>query len=300
MPSDFIALDWGTTSLRAYLATREGEVLETRGTPQGILAIEGGAFEPVFERAIEGWDRALPVLASGMITSRQGWREVSYVQAPASLAEVASGVLRFETGGKRTIHFVPGLSFRSADGVPDVIRGEETQVLGLNGGGSGLVVTRGTHCKWIEARNGGIHRFSTFMTGEMFAVLRAHSILGRLMEGEGGGTGEGFGRGVRAGLGAPQGELLHKLFSVRTLGLMGDVPPPELADYLSGLLIGSEIAGGRMMYGDARAVKVIGSPAIAAPFVEAARIAGIEARLVPDGAAVRGLSRIGQQLGVIA
>ena len=136
------------------------------------------------------------------------------------------------------------------------------------------------------------------MTGEMFAVLKEHSILGRLMTGEAG-TGPGFARGVSAGLAGEA--LLHDLFSTRTLGLFGDVAGGDLASYLSGLLLGAEISGAREMFSPgAEGVTVIGGAALAEPFGKALDIAGIAWRAGPADAAVRGLAKIGKQAGVIA
>jgi len=298
MPAGFIALDWGTTSFRAYLVAPDGAVRDSRASAEGILSVTDGAFEPVFERQIAGWNPALPVLASGMITSRQGWREVPYAAAPAGLAELAAGVARFRTGGGRDVIFVPGVSCRADSGVPDVMRGEETQIIGALDGPSGLFVMRGTHCKWVVVEAGRIVRFATFMTGEMFAVLRGHSILGRLMTGETD-EGPGFARGVAAGLAGGAG-LLHDLFSVRTLGLFGEMAGDELPTYLSGLLIGSEIAGARRLFAvGTHGVTVIGAPNLAVPFGRALAIAGVAWRFGPPEAAVRGLAKIGGQVGVI-
>ena len=301
MSPAFIALDWGTSSFRAYLVGADGAVLETRADAGGILSITDGAFEAAFETHVAGWDVALPVLASGMITSRQGWVEVPYAQAPAGLPELAGALRRLRTSSGREIVFVPGVSYRTLDGVPDVIRGEETQIVGASEAGDGMYVSRGTHCKWIDVENGRIERFATFMTGEMFAVLRDHSILGRLMT-PGDAGGNGFELGVKAGLNERDGSggLLHILFSTRTFGLFGDIKGDQIAPYLSGLLLGAEIAGARAMFAPGtRPITVIGSTALAAPFTLALKLAGLNSQLAPEDAAVRGLAKIGKQIGVI-
>ena len=301
MATDFIALDWGTTSFRSFLVSADGSVRDRRASADGIMSVKDDGFETLLERNLAGWDRALPVLASGMITSRQGWREVAYVPAPAGVAQLATGVARFETAAKRQIIFVPGITVMGEDGIPDVMRGEETQIIGALSGTDGIFVMRGTHCKWVRVANGKIVQFATFMTGEMFAVLKEHSILGRLMTGEAAG-GSGFERGVRKGLASPSGGagLLHDLFSARTLGLFGTIAGDQLAPYLSGLLIGSEIAGASgVMAPGAAGVTVIGAPALADPFRRALKLAGIAAAAGPEDAAVRGLAKIGRQIGVI-
>jgi 2-dehydro-3-deoxygalactonokinase len=180
-PPALIGLDWGTTSFRAYRLDRSGDALEARSAPAGILRVPGGDFEGVFEREVGPWlsERpALPVIASGMITSRQGWVEVPYCPCPAGSAEIARALYRHETRAGRTIHFVPGLSIVGADGVPDVIRGEETQIVGAIGDEAGaasgcrLLVLPGTHSKWALVEGSRLVWFATFMTGELFGVLK--------------------------------------------------------------------------------------------------------------------------------
>ena len=132
-PCALIGLDWGTTSFRAYRLGADGSVIEAKSAPSGILKVPAGGFERVFEQEIGPWlagQPDLPVIAAGMITSRQGWVEVPYCPCPAGSDEIARALWRHETGAGRTIHFVPGLSIVGADGVPDVIRGEETQIVG--------------------------------------------------------------------------------------------------------------------------------------------------------------------------
>jgi 2-dehydro-3-deoxygalactonokinase len=302
MTSAFIALDWGTTSFRAYLVGTDGLVLDTREDAGGILSITDGAFEAAFERHLSGWDASLPVLASGMITSRQGWIEVPYAATPAGLSELAAAVRRIRTLSGREITFVPGVAYRNESGVPDVIRGEETQILGAADGGDGMYVSRGTHCKWLEVRSGRIERLATFMTGELFAVLKEHSILGRLMTG-GETGGDGFARGVKAGLSERDGSggLLHILFSTRTLGLFDELSGDQIEPYLSGVLLGAEIAGARAMFAPGtRPITVVGAPALTGAFTQALKLAGLNSQLAPADAAVRGLQKIGTQIGVLS
>lgn len=301
----FIALDWGTSSFRAYLADRSGVVIDHSEGAEGITKTRNGAFEDVLERRIGNWDRGLPVLASGMITSRQGWIEVPYVSCPAGLTEIAAGVHRHRTATGRSVLFVPGLSQRRpADAAPDVMRGEETQVLGAIAAGEDgrLAVLPGTHSKWVLRVDGRIDRFATFMTGEVFEALKTHTILGRLMTDD---THDAtaFARGVRVSLStatrAPG--LLHDLFGARTLGLLGDLPGSALASYLSGLLIGAEIAGAvRNLGTPSKDPVVIGSPALTERYLTALQLAGTTAHAGPENAAVIGLSRIAAATGALS
>ena len=196
MSSAFIALDWGTSSFRAYLLNKDGTVQETVTAPHGILAVKDGAFDAALESHIGKWDVKLPIMASGMITSRQGWVELPYVACPAGLQAIAAAVHLHTSKQGRKIYFVPGISTRGLDGAPDVIRGEETQVFGATEGGSEHFVTPGTHSKWITVKDQEITGFSSYMTGEVFALLKTHSILGKLMTGEMA-SASAFERGVR-------------------------------------------------------------------------------------------------------
>jgi 2-dehydro-3-deoxygalactonokinase len=276
-----IAIDWGTSSFRAALLGADGTVLERRAAASGILQVQDRDFALVLRREAGPWlgrHPGLPVYLSGMIGSRQGWVEAAYGPCPAGPADVAAAVLRHEEDGLR-VAFVPGLSCRDADGVPDVMRGEEVQVFAALGpGGSGLVVLPGTHSKWALVEGGRITAFRTFMTGELYAALKGHTILGRLVAGEAEDE-AAFLRGVRRGAGTRA--LGHALFSARTLPLMGELPGSGVAAYLSGLLIGAEIAGGLELTGAAPgAIPVVGEARLQRLYRQAGETLGL--RLEPS------------------
>jgi 2-dehydro-3-deoxygalactonokinase len=300
-----IGIDWGTTSFRAYLIDAAGVVLEGRTAAAGILKVEGGAFAAVLERETGAWlgqAPDLPVVASGMITSRQGWVEVPYCACPAGSTELANALRRHETGAGRVIHFVPGLSLVGADGVPDVIRGEETQIIGELGDEPTrrAFVLPGTHSKWVFAEGGRIVWFATFMTGEVFAVLKTHSILGRLMAGDGPDE-RAFARGLAYARNGPGG-LLKRLFSARTLGLFDQLPASGIASYLSGLLIGSEIAEAQACLPDlptAAEITVIGGSELAKTYRLAIEAAGLRVRIGHPDAGAQGQLRIARAAGLV-
>lgn len=242
-----IGLDWGTTSFRAYRLGADGQILDRVSSDAGILAVTDGDFAATLRHQIAPWlggPDIAPILACGMIGSRQGWHEAPYVDLPAGTAELADKLVPTPLDGGSAIHFVPGLSWRDADGMPDVMRGEETQLIGAMGSDAGprLFVLPGTHSKWAATADGRIFRFTTFMTGEVFAILSRHSILGRLMSGLDHDT-SAFQRGLDSAMATPghSAGLLHRLFGARSLPLFGDLPETGVASYLSGLLIGTEI-----------------------------------------------------------
>jgi 2-dehydro-3-deoxygalactonokinase len=299
-----IGLDWGTTSFRAYRIAADGRVLERHGAPAGILQIEGGDFAGALGREIGPWlerEPEVPVLAAGMITSRQGWVEVPYAACPAGEAELAQG-LASHRAPSGTIRFVPGVAFEGEGGVPDVIRGEETQIVGQLGheAAGGRFVMPGTHSKWVVVEGGRIVAFATFMTGEVYGVLKGHSILGRLMAGEGEDA-HAFARGLAHAEGGAGG-LLRRLFSARTLPLFGRLPETGVASYLSGLLIGSEIGEALAWMGapaDPEALTVVGTSELAGRYRRALAARGIEATVGTDDAAAQGLFRIARAAGLI-
>ena len=298
MSSGFIALDWGTSSFRAYLMGADGTIQETISTPHGILAVKDAAFDETLETHIRHWDKALPIVASGMITSRQGWVELPYVACPASLNSITQAIHPHTSKLGRRLFFVPGISTRDPQGIPDVIRGEETQVLGASQGGTEHFVTPGTHSKWIDVSNGEIKSFSTYMTGETFALLKNHSILGRLMTGEATDSGA-FEQGVRTSLKDPAG-FLHRIFSTRTLALFNEMPTDHLSSYLSGQIIGTEIAHAIAKNLRGAQYQILATPALGDHYMKAMTIAGLTVRYGEPDVVVKGLRRIAKTAGLIS
>lgn len=306
MDAALIGLDWGTTSFRGYRLAADGTVLERREAPAGILQVEGRDFDAAFARLVGDWAEAgTPILASGMIGSRQGWIEAPYAPCPAGAGDIVGHLVKHRTQDGAELHFVPGLSFRGADGVPDVMRGEETQILGVlaEQPEARLLVLPGTHSKWALVEDGRVVWFASFMTGELFAVLRQHSILGRLMQGDAADA-EAFARGAGFGLsGDPAaGGLLRRLFSARTLGLFGEIPETGIADYLSGLLLGCELreafgCAGRQAV--ASGVLIVGGAALAARYRTALDLADVRSEAFAGEAAAAGQWVIARAAGLV-
>jgi 2-dehydro-3-deoxygalactonokinase len=281
-----IAVDWGTSSFRAYKLDAHGKILEARSAAKGILAVEAGHFPEVLEEQVGGWLAAgeAPVVMSGMVGSRQGWAEVPYVQCPAGFDELARNLKRVEWG-KRQAWIVPGLSFVDEAGVPDVMRGEEVQILGalpaLPREGCWICLP-GTHSKWVFAKENRIVGFGTHMTGELFSVLKSHSILGRTMQ-EGALDETAFAEGVQRS--GEAGGLLHHLFGVRTRGLFGELSGSQAPWYLSGLLIGHELRQADV----SGKILLLGTPELTAHYLQAAELLGIKSEALDPQAAARAL-----------
>lgn len=297
MARPFIAVDWGTTSFRAYELSAEGAVVREAASPDGILAVKDQAFEAALETHLQGWNAALPILTAGMITSRQGWVERPYVDCPATAADLARALHSHTTASGRSIFFSTGLHYLSPTLGHDVMRSEETQVFGALDDGARHFITPGTHSKWIDVEGETITGFSTYLTGELFALLRTHSILGRLMTAEPAINGH-FRSGVEKALAEPAG-LSHLLFSARSLGLYNEIPGDGIASYLSGLVIGAEVAHALMSRDLDAGYLILASPKIGGAYAAAMEVAGATASYGDPLAIVKGLRRIGVAAGVI-
>ncbi|HWK47696.1 MAG TPA: 2-dehydro-3-deoxygalactonokinase [Stellaceae bacterium] len=323
-----VALDWGTTSFRAFLVGEDRQVIDRNAGPHGILQTADGDFDRAFEALVGPWlaqHGPLLTLASGMIGSRQGWVEAPYAACPAGAGDLASQLVSTTTRSGRTVWFVPGVNRREAGRAPDVMRGEEVQIIGagaLDRATDGIHLLPGTHSKWAILREGRIAWFTTFMTGELFTLLRRHSILGRLMVDApaidpaalnptaldpAALDGASFARGVAFGLSTDDadGGLLRRLFSVRTLGLFDEVPATGLADYLSGLLIGCELREARRSLEAIGAawpdrLTVTGGAGLTSAYTSALGQAGIETIRHGDEATLSGLIEIATVAGLLS
>jgi len=289
-----IAVDWGTTNFRAFLLDAAGNMVARSSSPQGILGVEGGNFEQALRAEVGAWlaEGESRVLLCGMIGSRQGWVEAKYVPCPAGLNHLADAVVPVPFAGA-AVRLVPGVMGLDAAGVPELMRGEETAAMGIVGGcgGEAVVCFPGTHSKWIQLRDGQIVSFTTSMTGEIFSALRKHTILGRMMTSETAIDRQAFDQGVARS--ADPGGLLHHLFGVRTLSLMGQLEQPASASYLSGLLIGHEV---RSAMPRANRVHLVGTAALCALYARVIEACGASAVMEDEDAAALGLAAIGRRL----
>ncbi len=295
-----IGIDWGTTSFRAFLLDRTGHVLDHRESGEGIVHVPNGDFAGVLVARLDGFGRAdLPIVASGMITSRNGWVETPYASLPAGAGELAAALVRRKLPDRRTVWFVPGLTTENA-GIPDVMRGEETQIVGAKalGAGNGVFVLPGTHSKWSLVRAARVAAYATYMTGEIYAALRTHTILGKLMRDAGEFRPQGFRRGVEE-TAASGSELLHTLFSVRTLPLFDMIAQEDVSDYLSGLLIGAELRAARSRFGPFESVTILGRSDLQVRYSAALHHLGIAPKTMPDDIAARGHYEIAKAGGLL-
>lgn len=285
-----IGVDWGTSNLRVMRIDATGAVLEARSDPRGAGGLSPDDFSRVLHEVAGAWlGLGQPVIVCGMAGARGRWLETAYVPCPASLAELGAALAR--PTAAQDVAIVPGVAVFEDGRLADVMRGEETQAMGLFGPGEdGFLVAPGTHSKWIRIENGRIAGFRTFVTGELFGAIRQATVIGAGL-GEAGRDNAAFLDGVRRSLDDPA--ITALLFSVRVERLSGGLREDQAADYLSGLLIGAEIAMQSSLDRSARIV-VVGAPALAARYCLAMDAAGFTDIDTPEGqaATAAGLWRI--------
>ncbi len=288
-----VAVDWGTSSLRAARLNEQGQVLEERSLARGILTIPEAGFAPFFEATFSDWMGANGTicLISGMAGSKQGWIEAPYCPCPAGFDEVAARLTWIEP---HRIAIVPGLSCELAH-APDVMRGEEVQIFGamqLTGLRDGQFVLPGTHSKWAQVQGGRVTGFRTYMTGEFFALLSQHSLLARTLQADAPFEADAFAQG--AALAHTGAGLLHTAFSARTLSLFTRMGAPALTSYLSGLVIGEELRQQTLEPGGT--VVLIGSDSLTSRYAQALAMLGVHSRALGSEASWAGLHALAGSL----
>nr|WP_210382253.1 2-dehydro-3-deoxygalactonokinase [Jiella sonneratiae] len=284
--------DWGTSSFRLWLVDAEGQILAARRSADGMAAAReaDGGFAGVLERHLAALNApvGVSVVACGMVGAKQGWVEAPYVATPADPASLASGAIRVP-GGERAVHVLPGVCQRG-EGVFDVMRGEETQILGLEAGeGRELVCLPGTHSKWVAVEDGRLDRFATFLTGDLFSAIAAGTILKHsVVPGDAQFDEAAFASAVCAAFERPA-ELSASLFAIRAAGLLSPDDAPHPASVLSGLLIGLELAGAASRFGPFAGppIRLVAAGGLAARYRAAFRALAISAIEADGEAAVR-------------
>jgi 2-dehydro-3-deoxygalactonokinase len=299
----FIAGDWGSTSLRLSLCAAGGRIL-ARASGRGI-GVVAGQFESEIERLLALWSSTpqdLPLLLCGAVGSNIGWREAPYVVCPANADDIATRVMRFQFG-QRPVRIMPGLSCRNGLDAPDFMRGEETQIIGALhlrpelATGRHLLGLPGTHSKWAVVDQGLVTAFSTALAGELYAALADHSVLlhgvGRSVPTDIPSFRQGLDRVGRHGA----EHLLQLLFETRARQLQGGLAGAQAASFLSGLIIGADIAiASRRLQADAgiaRTITLIGTPDLAALYAQGFAMRDISITTMDGGeAALAGLCHL--------
>lgn len=300
----WIAVDWGSSQLRAWAMGADGSVLQRASAERGMLTLTPDQFELVLLELVESWlpeVGVITVIACGMVGARQGWREAPYCQLPCAPLSARQFVMAPTGAARLKVYLLPGLS----QALPaDVMRGEETLIAGVlevQPGFNGIVCLPGTHCKWVHVKQGIVEAFQTFMTGELFALLADHSVLKHGMAGSP--TDElalalpVFISAMRSAFEQP-GQLSAALFPLRAQGLLQGLPAHEVRARLSGLLIGAELAASQMFWTD-EPVIIVGDSGVAELYAEALQNLGITPqRLNAEVVTLAGLKAARSLLGI--
>ncbi|HEY4202278.1 MAG TPA: 2-dehydro-3-deoxygalactonokinase [Devosiaceae bacterium] len=275
MPAEWVAVDWGTSNLRAWGVAADGATTFSRSSGQGMGTLKPADYPAVLATLLgdtaDIGNGHVDVIICGMAGARQGWLEAPYLDAPADLGGLIFGAVQPEMPNSRLApRILPGVCQKTAT-AEDVMRGEETQLLGLAAllpGFSGVAVMPGTHSKWAQLTGSRVEQFATVMTGELYDILGHYSVLRHSLAGrtDGPERGAGFDAGLTLGLEAPQ-KLTSVLFKVRAGSLLSGRPPDWCAGFLSGLLIGTEIGGQRDWIGEAE-IPLIGSSSLCALYAK--------------------------------
>ena len=293
-----IGLDWGSTNLRAYAFDAAGNIVSRRESDRGALTLKGeAAFDAALAALIGDWARlhdlhaAAKIIACGMVGARTGWREAPYVEcgAGAGLAlRLARGAITVATSLERSLTIIPGI--KSSE--PDVMRGEETQIAGSDVA-NGIVVCPGTHSKWVHMSAGHVESFATFFTGEMHALIREHSSVGKALNAAPTlDDGPSFHLGLSyARTGAAS--WLHDLFVMRAAVVTGAKTPEQISTVLSGWLLGCEFAAALAMYPDTQEITLLASEALVPWYSRTGEAFGVKVNALDSAAATaRGLWRV--------
>ncbi|RUL64525.1 2-dehydro-3-deoxygalactonokinase [Dyella dinghuensis] len=298
-----IGLDWGTSSLRAYLYDVDGNVVSTRQHAWGIRQLPEGSFSAALRAITTGWPPCI-ILAAGMVGSRQGWQEVPYVEVPADINVIAKGVMRNNACARHDMWIAPGLL---QDSPANVMRGEETQIIGALSQQSEhranvRFVLPGTHSKWVTVSDGRIAAFDTIMTGEIYALLMKHSILGAGMSVEDPQPvpNDAFLRGLHSARESGAAGAFSRLFSSRALMLNNQLDADDVPEFLSGLLIGEEFRIALVRDGGDSSVPLclIGDLSLCNRYAVAATYFGYASPAIIGDAAAQGLWQLASAAGL--
>jgi 2-dehydro-3-deoxygalactonokinase len=306
-----VALDWGTTSQRAWLLGDDGRILESRRRERGLLSTSAAGTERIreheaaFDEVCSDWLRAnpaLPAIACGMVGSAQGWEETGYLTVPTDLVIDAADLIavRHELG---ELHLVPGLRMAPHGTVPgDLMRGEETQLIGVldflpDADGPLTVVLPGTHTKWVRVDNRKVVSFTTAMSGELYALVLRHGILA-LTADRGQRDDAAFTRGLTAAAANERG-LAAELFGARALVLDGLLNPAAMPDYVSGVIIADEVRHQLPHHAHPGRIVLCGTTDLCRRYASALGRHGVQTHVVSEEASAHGLWAIATHAGLV-
>lgn len=270
MPS-YIGVDWGTSNFRAYLLSKQGEILDQKSGDKGLKDLKPHQFEQYLLSVITPWfqDGVKPVILCGMVGSKTGWYETSYIPITDIMDKLPLSAHKVNTDYPQLRAYILSGACQNVEGHFDVMRGEETQIFGYlkqYPDFSGYIVLPGTHNKWVKVEDGKPQEFSTFMTGELYQILCQHSILGAMVDA--GFDQKSFDQGVLQSQSYPMA-LTSSLFSTRAQKLLQPSSTLHVSSYISGLLLGQEFAAMQQALQSKPELVFIGSPSLVSNYERA-------------------------------
>lgn len=293
----WVAIDWGTTNLRAFAINADGDVIAERGSDDGMGRLEPHQFEEALIKVVEPWlsnQSVMPIYTCGMVGARQGWKEAVYKNVPAAPASIDGLTIAPTTDPRIDVKILPGLS---QDEPADVMRGEETQIAGLlklNPTFEGAVCLPGTHSKWVTIKHGAIMEFHTYMTGELFSLLSSQSVLRHSLS-DGGEDYDAFLEAAKMALDKPE-NVMANLFSIRASSLLSDADPIKSRARLSGMIVGQELSHAKSYWSNQKII-VIGSEAVSDLYVKLLKSIGCQVdQISAREASLAGLKLIAEPL----
>ncbi len=294
--STVLAFHWGNKALRGWAMSLGGEIQAEMTSEMGLAEGRTAGFEQGFRAECKDFLKAYPgapVIIAGMVGSVTGWHEAPYAPCPISASKLIEAAVKIDLDG-RSVMILPGAMFKDSHGNADVMRGEEVQLLGasqLLGLQKAVICIPGKHCKQAHIQNGQFTHFRSFVTGELFELLRDHSLVGALAQ-EGPFDQDAFTRGITHGAQTP---LASAVFASRANALAGDLTPPQISAFLSGVLIGHETA--QLKQHPNADVILMAAGLLADRYGLAMDILGIAHRRIDAQACMRaGLQRVAQHI----
>ena len=296
---NFIVADWGSTNIRAFLYL-DGKQVEIKKSHEGVTTVRGKDCEGAFDRLTAEWFQKygpMPTIMAGMVGSINGWTDAAYLDCPVDLGELSSQLTEVHHSKGYKIRIVPGICVRDKDNW-NVIRGEETQLAGaFKLSPSKVYIMPGTHCKWVLADGSRVNSFRTAMTGEMHSIMMKYSLVG-LGAGEQEDSEPDFMAGLERGY--TENNIVPRLFEIRGANILGGIKPCHVGEFLSGLLIGAEVASMQKIFKFTKEdspLTVIANDFFYARYEKALKLAGLEAKqLDADTCFLEGIIPLAQSL----
>lgn len=301
-PAALIIGDWGNSNARVWLCAGDGAVLDARRGP-GIAALRSdpAAIAAAFATMVAGWPGGVPALLAGVVGASFGWRDAGYLPCPITIDEIGNHAVRAPTN-ERAVWITPGIRCTNAWGQPDTMRGEELQIAGWaaqSRAANALVALPGTHCKWAQVEGGQVTRFHSAISGELFALLRDHSVMVDRTASAAPHDAAAFAQGVALAKEAADVDLAALLFASRARQATGAMPPAAGPSFVSGIVIGCDVRTALRHYGAVPTLAVVGEDALGQRYAEALALWGCVPTMARGDDMVRaGLCAAAQRAGL--